>query len=341
MTTTVVNKHHGVPYDTYIGRGSPWGNPFVIGKDGDRDEVIDKYEQHLRESPRLLDRLHELRGKTLACFCAPARCHGDILARYADAPPHTPKEEPMRVGTDGGCHPNPGGPGGWAWVADDGTYGCGSFTSGTNNIAELLAIKEALLAHPDEPITIEYDSQYAANCVTKWGPAWRRRGERGKANIDLVYSILDIMDERPRSAKVEWVWVPGHNADNAHPLNTAADLLATRMRKVGSESRESGTVEIDRSAKAPAGRGKPAKRSKPAPKTKYEDWGNMTAVGATCDMSAREVGLALRREGLYDGEPTAKAIKLGAAKWVTRARDKIEFPLWHIAITARLIGGSS
>lgn len=82
--TTVVNKHHKVPYDVYIGRGSIWGNPYVIGKDGDRDEVIDKYEAHLLGSPHLLDRLAELQGKRLACFCAPKRCHGDVLARYAD-----------------------------------------------------------------------------------------------------------------------------------------------------------------------------------------------------------------------------------------------------------------
>ena len=82
--TAVVNKHHKVPYDVYIGRGSVWGNPFVIGKDGDRDEVISKYEQHLRSRPDLMARLPELCGKTLACFCAPKPCHGHVLARLAD-----------------------------------------------------------------------------------------------------------------------------------------------------------------------------------------------------------------------------------------------------------------
>lgn len=42
MITKVVNLYKE-PYDVYIGRGSPWGNPFVIGKDGDRKECIDKY----------------------------------------------------------------------------------------------------------------------------------------------------------------------------------------------------------------------------------------------------------------------------------------------------------
>ncbi len=31
-------------YDVYIGRPGKWGNPFEIGKDGNRAEVIEKYE---------------------------------------------------------------------------------------------------------------------------------------------------------------------------------------------------------------------------------------------------------------------------------------------------------
>ena len=31
----------------YVGRGSPWGNPFVIGKDGTREEVIEKFKQFI------------------------------------------------------------------------------------------------------------------------------------------------------------------------------------------------------------------------------------------------------------------------------------------------------
>lgn len=80
---TVVNKYHKIPYDIYIGRGSIWGNPFIIGKDGNREEVIEKYEEYLVNSPELLKKLPELRGKTLACFCAPKACHGDVLAKYA------------------------------------------------------------------------------------------------------------------------------------------------------------------------------------------------------------------------------------------------------------------
>ncbi len=67
----------------YIGRGSKWGNPFKIGRDGSREEVIKKYENYIMNKPELLAGLHELRGKTLGCYCKPAACHGDVLARLA------------------------------------------------------------------------------------------------------------------------------------------------------------------------------------------------------------------------------------------------------------------
>jgi hypothetical protein len=74
------------PFDVYIGRPSKWGNPFVIGKDGTRDDVIKKYESWLRSQPALLAALPELQGRVLACWCAPQACHGDVLVRLADLP---------------------------------------------------------------------------------------------------------------------------------------------------------------------------------------------------------------------------------------------------------------
>ena len=82
--TPVLNKRHGTSFDIYIGRGSRWGNPFPIGGGDDRESVIRKYEDYLRSSPELLEHLEELVGKSLGCFCAPAPCHGDILAAFAE-----------------------------------------------------------------------------------------------------------------------------------------------------------------------------------------------------------------------------------------------------------------
>ena len=68
-------------YDVYIGRPQKWGNPFSIGKDGTREDVIEKYEKWIRNTPRLLNDLSELKGKTLGCWCSPQPCHGDILIK--------------------------------------------------------------------------------------------------------------------------------------------------------------------------------------------------------------------------------------------------------------------
>ncbi|KKN66034.1 hypothetical protein LCGC14_0475120 [marine sediment metagenome] len=78
MTTKVVNKRKE-NYDVYIGRGSKWGNPFIIGIDGDREEVIKKYKAWALETPYLLRSLVELENKVLGCYCKPLACHGDVL----------------------------------------------------------------------------------------------------------------------------------------------------------------------------------------------------------------------------------------------------------------------
>ena len=98
MSITVVHCKRKL-FDIYIGRPSPinkwgYGNPFEIDRDGDRDEVIDKYEKWLRTGENfgacgateerrqwILSHLADLRGKTLGCFCYPLNCHGDVLAK--------------------------------------------------------------------------------------------------------------------------------------------------------------------------------------------------------------------------------------------------------------------
>lgn len=83
------------PYDVYIGRGSVWGNPFKIGRDGTRTEVLRKYKDYLLrgDGRDLLHRIGELEDKTLGCFCAEAgglttdnetRCHGQLLLQLIE-----------------------------------------------------------------------------------------------------------------------------------------------------------------------------------------------------------------------------------------------------------------
>ncbi len=69
----------------FIGRPSKWGNPFVIGRDGTREQVIEKYVKYILLNPSLyFAAKRELRGKDLVCFCAPEACHGDVLLEIAN-----------------------------------------------------------------------------------------------------------------------------------------------------------------------------------------------------------------------------------------------------------------
>lgn len=81
MTTVVHCKR--AKHDVYIGRPSIWGNPFEIGKDGTREEVIAKYRAWVVTQPHLMAQVGSLHGKTLGCWCAPKECHGSVLAELA------------------------------------------------------------------------------------------------------------------------------------------------------------------------------------------------------------------------------------------------------------------
>jgi hypothetical protein len=90
QVTRVVNKKTTNKYDIYIGRGSPWGNPFAIshGEGPDRNEVIEKYKEYFYEKiendTAFKKGILGMRGMRLACFCKPEACHGDIIADYID-----------------------------------------------------------------------------------------------------------------------------------------------------------------------------------------------------------------------------------------------------------------
>ena len=98
------------PYTVYVGRAnpsvglpeSPWHNPFKIGVNGSREQVVAQYFEYVKAQPELMSRLPELRGQVLGCWCktgaAPdTLCHGDVLAALADsgswAPPRAAQGE--------------------------------------------------------------------------------------------------------------------------------------------------------------------------------------------------------------------------------------------------------
>lgn len=88
MSRLYNRKHRNVPDDAvFIGRPSKWGNPYTLGRDGDRDTVILKYVAYLKTRPDLIADLDELAGCDLVCFCTPLMCHGDVLLALANATP--------------------------------------------------------------------------------------------------------------------------------------------------------------------------------------------------------------------------------------------------------------
>lgn len=87
----VVHVKERIPGAIFIGRPGPYGNPFIIGRHGTRQEIIHAYHSMLLKSPALLGRVKkELVGKDLACFCAPLPCHGDVLIALANGKKYNP-----------------------------------------------------------------------------------------------------------------------------------------------------------------------------------------------------------------------------------------------------------
>lgn len=86
---TIIKYRRGLVLDSnyvYIGRkfgpfksDSKWHNPFIIGKHGTRDEVIEKYKLHILCRKDLVEALNELNDKILVCWCSPLKCHGNVL----------------------------------------------------------------------------------------------------------------------------------------------------------------------------------------------------------------------------------------------------------------------
>lgn len=67
----------------YPKSNSPFCNPYKINRDGTREEVIEKYGVYItnkiKERPELVQKLLDMKDKTLGCWCYPELCHGNVL----------------------------------------------------------------------------------------------------------------------------------------------------------------------------------------------------------------------------------------------------------------------
>jgi hypothetical protein len=103
----VVNKktHKPTPDDFYIGRGSVMGNPYhhkeskhpqALYKVDTAEEAIDGYKKDFincyfstdegfkRQVQKLIDRELDDQDTNLVCYCAPNKCHGDVIKKFVE-----------------------------------------------------------------------------------------------------------------------------------------------------------------------------------------------------------------------------------------------------------------
>lgn len=87
-----VNLRHE-SYDVYIGRAGRgqdgyFGNPFKLKAQEDRGTMIERYRTYFKKrimaDAKFRNRIQELHGKRLGCFCKPRTCHGDVIVEYLE-----------------------------------------------------------------------------------------------------------------------------------------------------------------------------------------------------------------------------------------------------------------
>lgn len=123
--------------------------------------------------------------------------------------------------TDGSCHPNPGGPGGYAYRLVKGkeilTEGAGGAASTTNNRMEMMAAiagLKACLGLGLYMVEVRSDSSYLVNCFRQgWWKKWQQNGWRSSsgspvANPDLWRELITLTQQN--ALKVVWIHVKGH-----------------------------------------------------------------------------------------------------------------------------------
>ncbi|MGF6881937.1 ribonuclease HI [Nocardia sp. GAS34] len=170
------------------------------------------------------------------------------------------------VSTDGSCLRNPGGAIGWAWVNHQGASASGGASAGTNQVAELRAVLEAIVAHPgEEPLFIESDSLYAIKCASEWVSGWRGNGWRTSTggpvkNVELVRHIDRAICTRP--GPVRFRWVRGHVGNY---YNEQADQLAGAAAREAQAAPDANATGI--SDLPSLSLGDPARPIDPAPPT--------------------------------------------------------------------------
>ena len=147
-------------------------------------------------------------------------------------------EEYIRIYCDGACSGNPGNAGSGLAIYSNKKNPVllyGAFEEdGTNNIAELNALYQALIiarqSNSKNIISIYSDSKYSIDCITLWAYGWKAKGWTKKGgeikNLELIKEAHQLY-ERLKD-KIEIKHVKGHSGVEGNEL---ADRMAVHTIK--------------------------------------------------------------------------------------------------------------
>ncbi len=133
----------------------------------------------------------------------------------------------LKIWTDGSCLGNPG-PGGWAFIATNGTETVersGGEKDTTNNRMELTAVIRALNAAKNhDELELHTDSQYVKNGTQIWLSQWKNNNWKTAAKKPVKNKELwQQLDNIAQTKKIHWIWVKGHAGNE---MNERCDELA-------------------------------------------------------------------------------------------------------------------
>ncbi len=218
----------------------------------------------------------------------------------------------MRVFTDGACSGNPG-PGGWAWVSEDGRHASGGESATTNQRMELTAVLRAVEDHPDGVLEINSDSTYVVNCFRdRWHEGWIARNwvnsqRKPVANRDLWEPLVGLVTGR--GGEVTFKWVKGHAG---HDLNEEADRLAVEALN---RHREGMAAEAGATAEPPVQAPWPSERA-------------IVVTGARTIDADQEAELLEAVQGLDPGyDVVVSGLRLGAELTAAEAASRAGVPV--------------
>lgn len=150
----------------------------------------------------------------------------------------------VRIYCDGACEPNPGPCGSGIAIYHNNQlsqlwYGLYN-PLGTNNIAELNALHQALLMAQRETdagksVAVLSDSKYSLNCIGTWAPGWEKKGWKRKVegdikNLEIIKATYELYNTLKN--QVTLTHVAGHAGIEGNELADRMAVLAAKSRQV-------------------------------------------------------------------------------------------------------------